>query len=176
MGLVSPTRWRIAVILGGAFCASIGRAEAQEYCIACTQPNAVYRCIIDGARPGGSQPLQMLCVTAMLKEGRHSSCSPKSGTVFDCNGPVKRVSWAAHNASTVPPPKPEMPKQPAKAPDQPPRTIEEMAKRANEKTAEDLKKADETLKDQANTVGQNLGEATKKTWQCVTTLFTRCGE
>jgi hypothetical protein len=173
---VSPAgRW-IAAILGGAFCTLIGRAEAQEYCVACTQPNAVYRCIIEGAKPGGSQPLQMLCVTAMLKEGRHATCSPKGGTVFDCDGPVRKVQWAAYNASTLPPPKPETAKQPAKATDQPPKTVEEMAKRANEKTVQDLGKANEAIKEQATSVGQNLGDATKKTWQCITTLFSRCGE
>lgn len=160
-------------MLGAAFCAFNGRAEAQEYCIACTQPNVIYRCIIEGAKPGGSQPLQMLCVTAMLKEGRHATCSPKGGTVFDCNGPVKRVPWAAHNAASSPP-MPEAATQPAKAPNQPPKTVEEMAKRANEKTAEDLKKANETIKDQATSIGQNVGDATKKTWRCIATLFTSC--
>jgi hypothetical protein len=171
--LMSPSgRW-IGVMLGAAFCAFNGRAEAQEYCIACTQPNVIYRCIIEGAKPGGSQPLQMLCVTAMLKEGRHATCSPKGGTVFDCNGPVKRVSWAAHNAP-VSPPMPEAATQPPKAPNQPPKTVEEMAKRVNEKSAEDLKKANETIKDQATSIGQNVGDATKKTWRCIATLFTSC--
>lgn len=175
--LMSPTGRRIGVILGAAFCALIGRAEGQEYCVACTQPNAMYRCIIEGARPGGSQPLQMLCVTAMAKEGRHATCSVKGGTVFDCNGPVKRVSWAAYNASALPPPaKPETAKQPPGAADQPPRTVEEMAKRANEQTAEQLQQANENVKEQAKSFGQNIGDATKKTWRCVATLFTRCTE
>ncbi len=93
--------------------------------------------------------------------------------MFDCNGPVKRVSWAAHNAS-VSPPMPEAATQPPKAPNQPPKTVEEMAKRVNEKSAEDLKKANETIKDQATSIGQNVGDATKKTWRCIATLFTSC--
>ena len=58
--------------------ALMARAEAQEYCVACTGPSAVYRCIIEGAKPGGSQPLQTLCVTAMTKEGQHAPCNVKA--------------------------------------------------------------------------------------------------
>jgi hypothetical protein len=39
----------------------------------------------------------------------------------------------------------------------------ELAKRANEKTAAQMKKAGETVKD-----------ATKKTWDCMLSFFTRC--
>ena len=73
----------------------MGQAEAQEFCVACTEPTAVYRCVIEGARPGGGQPLQVLCVTIMAKEGKHATCGIKRGTVFDCDGPVKRVPWSA---------------------------------------------------------------------------------
>ena len=39
----------------------------------------------------------------------------------------------------------------------------ELAKRANEDTAKQFKKA-----------GDSVKEASKKTWDCVTSLFTRC--
>lgn len=158
-------------------------ASAQEYCVSCTGPPSVYRCIIEGAKPGGKQPLQTLCVTAMIKEGKHSSCALKGGTVFDCNGPIKRVPWAAYNepgpkGSVPEPPKPQasQPKAPASDPDQPPSTIEEMAKRANQKTAEQLKKANEDMKDQVESFGDKVGDSTKKTWRCISSLFTRCTE
>lgn len=141
----------------------------------------MYRCVIDGARPGGSQPLQMLCATAMAKEGRHGTCSVKGGTVFDCNGPVKRVSWAAYNEPPAKPAVPETPKpQSGKTPGlvddpgEPPRTVEEMAKRASQQTGEQVKKANEDLKNQAQSLGQKVGDTTKKTWQCIASLFTRC--
>jgi hypothetical protein len=156
-------------------------AHAQEYCVACTGPNAVYRCIIDGARPGGSQPLQTLCTTAMAKEGQHTTCSLKGGTVFDCNGPTKRVSWAAYNDPNAKGPAPELPKAqaaqpPTSDPNQPPATVEEMAKRANQKTAEQLKRANEDVKDKVETLGEKVGDGTKKTWRCIASLFTRCLE
>jgi hypothetical protein len=46
----------------------------------------------------------------------------------------------------------------------------ELAKRANEQTSEQMKKAGETVK----STGQAIGEATKKTWDCVISFFTHC--
>jgi hypothetical protein len=150
--------------LGAALTAPL---SAQEYCVACTEPAGVYRCVIEGARPGGSQPLQMLCITAMAKEGQHGTCGVKGGTVFDCDGPVKRVPWAAYNdpGPAQAPAKAPPPQSAAKDPKQPPGTVEEMARRANEKSAE-----------QAKAFGQTVGDATKKTWRCIASLFTHCGE
>jgi len=162
-------------------CALVAQAEAQEYCVACTGPSAMYRCIIEGARPGGSQPLQKLCTIAMAKEGPHAACSLKGGTVFDCTGPVKRVSWAAYNepaakGTVQETSKPLVAPAPANDPDQPPRTVEEMAKRANQKTAEQLKKNNEDVKEKVETFGDKVGDTTKKTWRCIASLFTRCTE
>jgi hypothetical protein len=180
--------YQIGAVLGVLAGLAAGRAEAQEYCVACSEPNALYRCVIDGAQPRGGQSLQMLCVTAMAKAGGHATCSVKRGTVFECDGAVKRVPWAALNAPPPPDaaqpqpwavqvaPKPEpaassvhvptpapAPAAPAPAPDAPPQTVLELAKRANEKTAAQMKKAGETVKD-----------ATKKTWDCMLSFFTRC--
>lgn len=180
--LAPPSARRIGLALI-ALSALTAQAEAQEYCVACTGPSAMYRCIIDGARPGGSQPLQMLCVTAMAKEGQHATCSVKGGTVFDCTGPIKRVPWAAYNEpaakgktqETAKPPAAQVP-EPANDPNQPPRTVEEMAKRANQKTAEQLKKTNEDVKEKVESFGDKVGDTTKKTWRCIASLFTRCTE
>jgi hypothetical protein len=155
-------------------------AAAQEYCVACSGPNAVYRCVIEGAQPHGGQPLQMLCLTAMAKAGNHAACSVTRGTVFDCDGPVKRVPWTAANAAPAPP----APQQPsagqagaapsAADPDAPPQTVVEMAQRANQQTAEQMKKAGENITQGAKSVGDAVSNATKKTWDCMTSLFTRC--
>jgi len=96
----------------GALAAS---AEAQEYCVACSQPDGLYRCVIDGAQPRGGQSLQMLCVTAMAKEGRHATCSVKRATVFECDAAVKHVPWAALDSgpqaeTSLPPPVQPLPK------------------------------------------------------------------
>ena len=175
----------IGVVLAVLICLPIGQAEAQEYCVSCSGPNALYRCVIDGAQPRGGQPLQMLCITAMAKDGGHATCSVKRGSVFECDGPVKRVPWAALNGPAPPEgptaqpwapetaPKPEPAARPMPAPtsapaaspgpEAPPQTVLELAKRTNEKTAEQMKKAGDTVK-----------EATKKTWDCMASFFTRC--
>jgi hypothetical protein len=156
-------------------------AAAQEYCVACSGPNAVYRCVIEGAQPNGGQPLQMLCLTAMAKAGNHAACSVTRGTVFDCDGPVKRVPWTAANAAPAPP-APQQPSAgragaaapPAADPNAPPQTVVEMAQRANQQTAEQMKKAGENISQGAKSVGDAVSNATKKTWDCMTSLFTRC--
>jgi hypothetical protein len=151
-----------------------GSAEGQEFCVACSDPPGIYRCVIDGAQPRGGQSLQMLCVTAMAKEGGHATCSVKRGTVFDCDGAVKRIPWTALEPASQPeaPSSREAPAAPAKpasappaapAADAPPQTVVDLAKQANEKTVEQMKKAGESVK-----------QATKKTWECVVSLFTRC--
>jgi hypothetical protein len=168
------SRW-IGLVLGLGFCgATIVQAGGQEYCVACTEPGAVYRCVIEGARPGGQQPLQLLCAVAMTKEGGHASCGVRTGSVFECDGPVRRVPWSAYNAAAGPPPEPA----PAavKDPNEPPRTVAEAIERANAKTAEQLREANEKVKNQAQALGQGLSDATRKTWQCLSSLFTRCGE
>jgi hypothetical protein len=158
----------VTLVIGAA------EAEAQEYCVACSEPTGLYRCVIDGAQPRGGQSLQMLCVTAMAKQGGHATCSVKRGTVFDCDGAVKRIPWAALETSPQPqapePPAAQPPPTPAPAaapgpaaPGAPPQTMVDLAKQANEKTTAQMKKAGETVK-----------EATKKTWDCVFSLFTHC--
>lgn len=169
---------RIGFILGAMAAALVARAEAQEYCVSCTEPNALYRCVIEGAKPGGTQPLQMLCVTTIAKDGGHATCSVKGGTVFDCNGQIKRLSWAALNEAPQREPqdaaaaRPAAPQPETKPADQgPPQTMLEMAKRANEKNAEQWKKTGETMKEQS----KSFGDATKKTWECLASFFTKCG-
>ena len=155
-----------AAILGAL--ASQTEAEAQEFCVACTEPTAVYRCVIDGARPGGGQPLQMLCITAMAREGRHATCAIKRGTVFDCDGPVKRVPWSGTDIPVETPSTATAADKPEPSPNEPPRTIVEMAKRANEQAA------GEPAKNPFKSTGEAIGDATKKSWNCLTSLFKDC--
>jgi hypothetical protein len=162
-------------VILGAVCSVVVRAEAQEYCVTCTTPPGLYRCIIEGAKPGGAQSLQMFCITTMARMGHHETCSVKGGTVFDCDGQVKRIPWSAQSE-----PRAASGKETAKpgagadANKQPPQTVEDMARRTNQKTAEQVKKANENTAEQTRTLGDKLGDATKKTWRCVTSLFTRC--
>jgi hypothetical protein len=148
-------------------------AIAQEYCVACTEPSAVYRCIIEGAQPGG-QPLQLLCITAMAKAGGHGTCSVKRGTVFECDGPVKRVPWAANTQAQQSAPMPPAAPGGAAPSDGPPDTVVEMARRANQQTSDQMKKAGENFTQGAKSMGEAVTNATKKTWECMISFFTRC--
>ena len=141
-------------------------AEAQEYCVSCSEPNALYRCVIEGAQPRGGQSLQMLCVTAMAKDGGHATCSVKRGTVFECDGRGEARSLGraecCRSATAKRPrlspglqklrqPKPEPAASPVPSvaasrsrcatpgPEAPPQTVLELAKRTNEKTTEQMK-------------------------------------
>jgi hypothetical protein len=164
----------LALLAAGA--APAGMAVAQEYCVVCSEPYGLYRCVIDGAQPRGGQSLQMLCVTAMAKDGGHATCSVKRATVFECDAAVKRVPWAALDSGQrqdgatagVPQPSPASPRNaPVDAappsPSAPPQTVVDLAKQANEQAVEQVKKAGDTMK-----------EATKKTWDCMLSFFTRC--
>src|SRR5438105_14470922 len=115
--------------LGSLVMSAAGQAAAQEYCVACSEPHGLYRCVIDGAQPRGGQSLQMLCVTALAKEGRHATCSVKRATVFECDGAVKHIPWAALDSgpqaetpqplAIQPAPKPMPAAAPNPAPDAP---------------------------------------------------------
>jgi hypothetical protein len=160
-------------LLVGIGLLSIGQAKSQEYCVACSDPPAVYRCIIVDAKPGGNQPLQTFCISAMTKQGRHGKCAVRGGTVFDCDGQVKRVPWNPQGeVASAPSSTGKL--APAPDPSQPPKSVEEMAQRAKEKTASDIKQANETVSEKARTLVDNIGDTTKKTWRCIASLFTRC--
>ena len=160
---------RSAFAAFGVMCLAGMAAHGQEYCVACTDPPAVYRCVIQDAKPGGSQPLQTFCVSAMTRQGGHGKCAVKGGTVFECDGPVKRVPWTAHGEAP-PPAEPEKKISAPSDPNKPAQTVEQMAQRAKDKTASDIKQTNET----ARSLGDNINDATKKTWRCVASLFTQC--
>lgn len=149
-------------------------AQAQEYCVACSEPEAVYRCIIEGAQPGGAQPLQMLCITAMAKAGGHATCGVKRGTVFQCDGPVKRVPWVAAGEEIPAPIATPRPADKPADPSAPPKTMLELTDRASKKTADDMKKAGDTVKEGAQNLGQGIAGGAKKTWECLSSLFFKC--
>lgn len=154
----------LIVVAASALLMAATGARAQEYCVACSEPAAIYRCVIDNAQPGGAQPLQVLCITAMAKAGGHGQCAIKRGTVFDCTGPVKRVPWTGAAGETPAPlTQPKASEQTASDPKEPPKTVQELADRANKQTSEDVKKAGDSFKDNA-----------KKTLECVTSLFSKC--
>ncbi|MFV0295223.1 MAG: hypothetical protein ACK5JT_03785 [Hyphomicrobiaceae bacterium] len=82
--------WLGMAAIPGAVVGMSINASAQEYCVACTSPDAIYRCVLDVSKPPG-MPLKLLCITQMAKEGGHKTCAIRGGTVFDCKGLIRHV-------------------------------------------------------------------------------------
>lgn len=170
-------------LLSGAVVSMLGAAtpaHAQEFCVTCEGPSAIYRCVLEGAGPAQAQPLKVVCVTTLAREFNHASCSVRGGTVFDCNGAVKRVN-AQGTAPLGPDGKPPDPVvvagPPAVSPSpdsEPPKTVEELAKRMGKSTSENAKKTGGAVGEAFKKTGDAIGGAVTKTWTCVTTLFKSC--
>lgn len=155
-----------------ALFAAMQSAGAQEYCVSCSGPNGLYRCIIEDARPGVAPSLQAFCLSRMAKDGGHAQCEVKRGvTVFECDGVVKRVSMAAETKQpqaaaplAAPPPTapgPPAPSLSAATAPEPPKTVAEMAKRAKADSDRQIEKA---------------GRILKKSLGCIVSLFTKCSD
>jgi len=189
-GLIRKARCLWAPVAGasavGAFLSA--SATAQEYCVACTEPDAIYRCVIDGARPGASASLQLLCVSALAKEGSHATCAVRRGVgVIDCNGAIKRVSVPAEGGTVAAPGGQSIPAAPgavnpsgqssppqaaSQPPQDDPKTVAEMLKRAKEQSDRDWQNTNEKIKSN----NEKVGSFFKKSWDCMSSLFSRCGE
>lgn len=174
-------------------------AAAQEYCVACTGPDATYRCVIEQAVPTG-MTLKMLCVGTLAREGGHDTCAIRGGTVFDCNGAIRRVDAraAASGLSRLPlgPSEGDAPQAPAKAvatpgSEGPPRSAPPPASELPAKPGSDQKARpasaapeqtmEQVAKEMARSSGATvdkaahaIGTAAGRTWRCVTTFFKSC--
>ena len=192
MGIPATTTRRTAAVLGAAVLglaavatSLAGPASAQEYCVACTGPDAVYRCVIEQAVPTG-MTLKLLCAGTMAREGNHGTCAIRGGTVFDCNGPIRRVdARRAANllakpdgartgepvAPALPPPRAVSPSgRPSGSPAAPPADTAakppEKERPASppqtvEQLAKDVKRASGETLDKA---GSAIGSTTRKAW------------
>jgi hypothetical protein len=167
---LAMTAWILVTLAGST-------AEAQEACVLCTGPQATYRCTVEksdklaGLGAIGEKALQHVCAKELARQGGHATCSARrdlSGAA--CNGVPAEIPLAsllegpATTAAAAPPaPVPTAPTQPAEAKTEPPRTVEELAKRASAKSKQQLKE-----------VGDSVGTAANRTWTCLSSLFQRC--
>ncbi|MEZ5852534.1 MAG: hypothetical protein R3D68_18025 [Hyphomicrobiaceae bacterium] len=167
------------VLVGGVSLAMAATAQAQEYCVVCNDPGAIYRCILKNAGPARTQPLKVACITALARAGRHASCAVRGGTVFDCVGPLTKVDATTGEVEGAPPaqgtatattaPQPiagaaPVPPKKQTSSDTPPATVEEAIKRATSSTVDTVSQA-----------GRSISSGAKKSWTCVTSLFKSCG-
>ena len=155
---------------------------AQEACVVCAAPDAVYRCTVEKsdklARFGsaGDKALQHVCAKEMARLGNHEKCSVRRDTVgAACDGAPRVITLAsileavtapppavASPAPTVPQPAAPVAAKPGDA-NAPPRTVQELAERTGEQSKQQMKDA-----------GDSFNESAKRTWKCLTTLFQKC--
>lgn len=175
----------LAVLAGAALGLAVGQAAAGELCVTCTDPAAVYRCAIEGDAPGSTlEPgLQLHCIKELASTKGHRSCSvdrtrgkaPCEGTPVTLARPAGGIVPAATPPAPVPPP-PDTADAgaaaaaPVPGPQQPPATVEELAKQTAEQGKKDWEKTNDKLKEG----GQAVGGAVKKSWDCLISLFSRC--
>jgi hypothetical protein len=170
--------------------AQICSAGAEEYCVTCTEPDTKYRCIVTGAAPDGhAQRGQLLCITEIAKVGEHASCSVGAVNAGPCPGNLRTVTVTAE--TPLPPAAPveaaapaEPPAETATAPspgpapappaEEPPKTVEELAKKTVQSSGEGIKQAGKAVTDTAQSAGNAVGNAMKKTWNCVSSFFGDC--
>lgn len=134
--------------------------SAQEFCVACTGPAAVYRCVIGDARQAQGQPLQQFCTTTLASQGGHAECGIRKGTVFDCDGPIKRIGVAS--------PAPDKSGQPSKT------AVEPEKPKPRENVADTVRDLSRDTGKQIEKSGEAAKGAAKGVWNCVTSLFKSC--
>lgn len=170
-------------------------AGAQEYCVACDGPPAMYRCVIGSVTPGSGLSLSQLCVVTLTKRGGHRACAIQGGTVFDCNGPITRVDAGPPQAAKATRPSagksaaaPATPQPPASAAaGQPPQPApapgtQVLAVPAGAAPPDAPRTVEELARNMGKSpsgtgfgdVGKALGDQAKKSWNCVTSLFKAC--
>lgn len=173
-----------------------GPAAAESYCVACYGPDAVYRCVIAGAAAEApADPRhQVQCIKQLARAGGHARCSVERFSVEGCTGPERVIDPASSTIPLAPraaetepapaagPPLPgDTPAVAAPDPAAPPRTVEELAKTTVENTKKSIEDVTGTVKqstekagDQIQGFGSAVGNAAKKSWDCMMSLFSDC--
>jgi hypothetical protein len=181
-------------------------AVAGNYCVVCYEPDAVYRCVIEGvaANLPADPRHQIQCIKELAQAGAHKRCSVERFTAAGCDGAVHVIAAGSYHdpaaarvdradprsspsssaggqqrAGDVDPPptglQPEPVVEPKPTdPKAPPRTVEELASNAGEKTKQGLQDIGQTVSDSTRKVGEQIGSAAKKTWDCLTSFFSDC--
>jgi hypothetical protein len=180
---IHSLRWRSIIAMTCGLSTTAGAAQAQETCVTCKGPQAAYRCSVEksekiAARLGslGDKAIDHVCAKEMARQGGHESCSARREPGgLACSDVVRQIplstlleAAAAKPAQPEPPP-PVTPPGPAPAEQTagqagaPPRTVQELAEQTGEKSKQQLKD-----------LGDSVGSAASKTWNCLSSLFKRC--
>lgn len=179
--------------------------SAQEACVRCDEPFAVYRCQVSSPDLVPNSPVQFMCITELAKRYGHRTCAVSRDQGPNCAGELVVIAPPA-DIPIAPPPnlaaQPEQPIDPnvpldptvevqkpadqeetvaSPEKDEPPETVEDLAKQAADASKKGLNKAGKTVVDAAKTTGKTIektgdaiGSAAKKTWRCLSSMFGDC--
>lgn len=164
-----------AALFFGAFGSQ--HVAAQELCVRCDSPSALYRCTIQNSEKAGEfkgrgKAMEFICLNELARAGAHERCSVARDVGSVCLGDQRVVDGVGVRNSAGELIDPETSKAQAneRAKNEPPRTLAEVARN----TADLTKKTAKGAGDQINSAGEAVGGAVKKTFNCIFTLFTSC--
>lgn len=179
-----------------------GIAMAAEMCVKCSDPDASYDCVLNGANSADTVA-KLYCITALAKVGPHGSCAIDRNSVSPCQGERKEFTIPAstdgvwgdapqHDAATdtlrpqdraspgpdAEHPHGEPPPEQA-ASDAPPKTVQEMVEKGSVSAglAETQKTAGNAAKSAGTALekaGSAVGSAAKTSWKCLSSFFSNC--
>lgn len=161
-------------------------AAAQSICVDCTDPDRNYRCSIKNAERvqnvrGASRGLEFLCISEIARLNGHKTCRVNTTFSGPCIGQHHEVDLTRSGTDAAEAAKPGDPAEAAKdgatatpasapAPKGPPQTVEQLAKETMAKSKEQFSAVDEKMRQ----AGGAIGDAMKKSWNCVVSLFSKC--
>lgn len=160
--------------------AAAAPALASEYCVACSAPQASYRCLTDDGNSGAGRDFRdgMLCVQQIARTSQHQSCAIDRQDTPPCDGEVRNVSTRdlsepqgqVQEQGQGPASAATAPKSPTGTPQaaQPlPELVDKRGGAASQATPEPQPPAD------AQDAGDSKGTL-EKTWDCMSSLFKKC--
>ena len=160
-------------------------AAGVGYCVTCTGPSATYICEIERAAGDGGEGMrdQLLCIQRIAHDRGHQSCAVDRKPATSCQGPLQVVTRqeAAPSGSTVEPPHRVAPTPPRDAvPVQSsaaPSGRREKTGMASAPSAANTAPGaieEPVEKSMLQKAGDSLGEASRRTWSCLSSLFKDC--
>jgi hypothetical protein len=153
-----------------------------EVCVSCADPAQTYRCVIaeDDVAARVDQATQLLCIKEIAASGHHASCSVDRARSNPCEGVPITVA-RSEKAKTGGLASSDAAAPVAVDPSAPPQTVEALAKQSAAQSKKDWDETAEKVKETAKVAGQGIetagsvvGGAAKKTWDCMTSLFSKC--
>lgn len=159
---------------------------AQAICVDCAEPERNYKCTVKDAERvqnvrGIGKGLEFLCISEIARTNGHRTCRVNTTFSGPCIGQTFEIDLtrSGTDSAGVAPKPGEMPTDgapaapaPAAVPVKkgPPQTVEELAKETVAKSKEQFSAVDEKMRE----AGSAVGNAVKKSWNCLSSLFKGC--